>query len=203
MGNLTEAEAEVNRVLKVDPTNAQAQKLKKEVDPERSKTAAARFRARKSWKRCPKSGKMQIATSTLVQDGRMLIEMGKLDEAEAKLLQAVRRNPEDRNAFYYLSVIKEARYRSGSAQTRNLGQGCFSRGREILECSDHPRKAARRPILLPRPIWFGLALAVRCIYQKLDKIILNEVLYDGLPLSEVVRDLERSGAQARPGQTRA
>ena len=40
----------------------------------------------------------------------MLIEMGKLDEAEATLLKAVRRNPEDRNAFYYLSVIKEARY---------------------------------------------------------------------------------------------
>jgi hypothetical protein len=35
------------------------------------------------------------------------MEMGKLDEAEAKLKQATREDPEHRAAFYYLTLITE------------------------------------------------------------------------------------------------
>ena len=140
---------------------------------------------------------MQIATSTLVQDGRMLIEMGKLDEAEATLLQAVRRNPEDRNAFYYLSVIKEARFAQEARKREISAKDALV---EVEKSWNVPISREK----LPTPNPFTQTNMVRTsagrqgIYQKLDKIILNEVLYDGLPLSEVVRDLNDQARRRDP-----
>ena len=108
-GNFLEADAEVTRVLRVDPTNAAALDLKRTVD-RALEERKGRVPSKEVMDLVPQVKADAIATSTLVQDGRMLIEMGKLNEAEAKLMEAVRRNPEDRNAFYYLSLIKEARY---------------------------------------------------------------------------------------------
>ena len=45
----------------------------------------------------------------LVQDGKLLYEMGKLDEAEKQLSAALQKNPREQAAYYYLSLIKEAR----------------------------------------------------------------------------------------------
>ncbi len=47
--------------------------------------------------------------STLVQDGKLLYEMGKLDEAEAKLKNALSQNPNNAAALYYLKLVQEAR----------------------------------------------------------------------------------------------
>src|SRR6185436_19093264 len=61
----------------------------------------------------------RIATSTLVQDARFLIEMGRIDEAEKKLKQAVKNDPEHRAAYYYLDLIKEQRF-SQEARKREI-----------------------------------------------------------------------------------
>ena len=47
---------------------------------------------------------------TLVRDGKLLYEMGKLEEAEAKLQQALRLDPDNLGAFYYLNLIKQGIY---------------------------------------------------------------------------------------------
>ena len=46
--------------------------------------------------------------STLLQDGKLLYEMGRLDEAEVKLKAAVKLDPENTAAFYYLNLIQQA-----------------------------------------------------------------------------------------------
>src|SRR5262249_42393948 len=149
--------------------------------------------------RIPESKQDAIATSTLVQDGRMLIEMGKLDEAEAKLQQAVKRNPEDRNAFYYLALIKEARY-SQEARKREI-----STKHALVEVEKSWNATTIRERLPSPNPWTATNLVYTStgrqrIYQKLDKITLNEVLYDGLPLSEVVRDLSEQARKRDPDQ---
>jgi beta-lactamase regulating signal transducer with metallopeptidase domain len=125
------------------------------------------------------------ADSTQIEDVRLLIEMGKLDEAEAKL-ERLSRNPEDREVLYYLSVIKEARY----AQE--------SRRREIAaklvqaEKAGNPsavRERSSNEKAFTRTNYFHTSPGRQAIYHKLDQIVLKEVVYDGLPLSEVVRDL--------------
>jgi Flp pilus assembly secretin CpaC len=50
----------------------------------------------------------------LVQDGKLLYEMGKLDEAEAKLSEAAKSDPENASASYYLNLVRQAKAARGS-----------------------------------------------------------------------------------------
>jgi type II secretory pathway component GspD/PulD (secretin) len=124
--------------------------------------------------------------SALVSDARLLIEAGKLDEAEQKLRTAIRRNPEDRNAFYYLSLIEEARY-TKQAREREIAQ------KDAIPSALAPGNASASKA--------GDASAGRkLIYKRLDQIVVEEVLYDGLPLREVVRDLNDVARRRDPDQ---
>jgi beta-lactamase regulating signal transducer with metallopeptidase domain len=109
--------------------------------------------------------------SPLVEDARILIELGKLDEAEIKLLQAVRNNPDDRNAAYYLSLIKEERY--------------------VREAKTRESRPADKRGLRRTPGREG-------IREKLDKIVMERVAYDGWTLSEVVKDLNQQALERDP-----
>lgn len=57
------------------------------------------------------------ATATLVQDARLLYELGNLDEAKVKLNAALHASPDDPAARYYLRLVGEAEsVRAGQAQ---------------------------------------------------------------------------------------
>jgi hypothetical protein len=73
--NYAEADAQVSRVLKVDPRNVAAQKLKREIDVAQAERRG-KVPSQEILDRIPAGREDAIATSTLVQDGRMLIEMG-------------------------------------------------------------------------------------------------------------------------------
>ena len=122
-------------------------------------------------------------SEALIKEGRLLIELGKLDEAEAKLQQALRREPTHKNAIYYLSLIKEARY----AQE--------SRKREIE--LTYPL----REVEGSRQTWATTNQAPTSpgrllILRRLRDTRLQEVSYDGVALSQVVRDLSERARQA-------
>jgi tetratricopeptide (TPR) repeat protein len=51
----------------------------------------------------------KVDIAARVQNGKLLYEMGKYDEAEAVLVAVMREDPANRSAAYYLDVIKEAR----------------------------------------------------------------------------------------------
>src|SRR5207253_3848429 len=73
-GDLTEADTRVKRALRVDSKNEAAQKFKKNNDKlleeQRGQVASQEVRSR-----IPDIREERIRTSTLVQDGRLLIEM--------------------------------------------------------------------------------------------------------------------------------
>ena len=46
----------------------------------------------------------------LVQDGKLLYEMDRLDEAEAKLKLALKTDPHNEAALYYLNLVAEAKF---------------------------------------------------------------------------------------------
>ncbi len=56
----------------------------------------------------PFSPSARPQAGTLVQEGKVLYEMGKLAEAEAKLKAAIKLDPENTAAFYYLNLIQQA-----------------------------------------------------------------------------------------------
>lgn len=125
--------------------------------------------------------------STLLTDARLLIEMGKLDEAEKKLLEIMRQSPEDRNAHYYLSLVKEARFAQGA------------RKRDITPTLLNGEKSSNTPVNREKPS-NRTASGRQLISQKLDEIVLPEVHYEGITLSEVVRDLNEQARRRDPAK---
>ena len=61
-----------------------------------------------------RTGMEKVKASTLVHDGKLLYEMGKLDEAEAKLKAAIKQDPNNEAASYYLNLVAEARFTQGN-----------------------------------------------------------------------------------------
>jgi Mg-chelatase subunit ChlD len=68
----------------------------------------------------PAGNRQNTEANSLVQDGKVLYEAGKFNEAEEKLNQALKADPNSQSAFYYLSLDKQAQY--GRAEQSRAGQ---------------------------------------------------------------------------------
>jgi tetratricopeptide (TPR) repeat protein len=187
-GDLHEAATQVSRVLKVDPQNAAALAFKKNNDrllasmrgkmPDEATLQQTQYLAND-----------KTEAGTLVRDGKLLYEMGKFDEAEVKLKEAMQLDPDNEGAFYYMNLVKQAGYdREARAHTI-----------DNQERMVQVEKAYVKPVnrgLLPVPNPYALTNHVRTgagrevIYNKLDHIRLDSVNWpEGLPLVEVLRNL--------------
>ena len=119
----------------------------------------------------------KVEASTLVHDGKLLYEMGKLDEAEAKLRLALKTDPHNKAADYYLNVVSEAKSRRANPIKREL-----------------------LPVPNPysRTNGFNSGADRQAILTKLDRIRLDRISFDRLPLREVVRLLADESRQRDP-----
>jgi type II secretory pathway component GspD/PulD (secretin)/tetratricopeptide (TPR) repeat protein len=115
-------------------------------------------------------------SDTLLQDGKLLFEMGKLDQAEAKLRKALDLDPLNNAAAYYFNLVHEARFkatttrRSSNAQTMVHTNLIYtSKGRQAIA-------------------------------SKLNSIHLDSIVFPegGLPLSEVIRNLSKVSKDSDP-----
>jgi beta-lactamase regulating signal transducer with metallopeptidase domain len=118
----------------------------------------------------------RVAIRTLVQDGKLLFELGKWDDAEAKLKQAVKLDPSNQAAYYYLNLVHERRDNESLNQRDSLPQP--------------------NPSLRTNVIWTGRGRQI--IESKLHRIRLDTLGSSGLPLSEVLRDLNNEAKQRDP-----
>ncbi len=119
----------------------------------------------------------KIKVSTLVHDGKLLYEMNRLDAADVKLKEAIKRDPQNQAALYYLNLVREARFKATGGDPR-----------ELLPL---PNPNART-----NPI--RVSAGRQAIILKLNKIRLDRVSFDGLPLSEVVRSLTDEAQKRDP-----
>jgi tetratricopeptide (TPR) repeat protein len=194
--DLTEADTRVKRALRVDPKNEAAQKFKKKnddlIEQKRGQVASQEVRSR-----LPDIREERIKTSTLVQDGRLLIEMGRVDEAEAKLKEAYKRDPENKPAVYYLTLITEVRFNQEARKREIVAK---NRLVEVEDAWNTPIKRDRLPDGNPfaRTNLIYTGPGRQMIQHKLDTITLQEVIYDGIPLSEVVKDLTAEARRRDP-----
>ena len=114
----------------------------------------------------------------LVDEGKLFYEMDILDKAEAKLKQALKEDPHNEAAFYYLNLVSEAKF----AQANPSGL------RELLPV---PNPKAHTNLL-------HTSQGRQTIINKLDRIRLDSVSFDGQPLSEVVRFLADEARKRDP-----
>ncbi len=194
-GNLREAKKQVDDLLRVDPTNAQALDFR-DRNNKMLKEQAGKIPSEEVTAKVPQIIKQKAEVGTLVQDGRLLFEMGKLDEAERKLRLALKDDPLNSAATYYLNLIREARF--GEALDRRditSRQGLV----ELEEAWSTPAKRDLLPFpnLYARTNLINTSKGRQLIVDKLNRIRLDKA-WDGLPLSEVLKDLNDEAKKRDP-----
>jgi len=185
-GDLIAANTEVNRVLKVDPRNPAAIAFKKQND---QMMVAARGTTpdAQTLEKIPGIMNEKTDAATLVQDGKLLYEMGKLEEADQKFKAALKLDPNNVGAYYYYSLTKQARY-AREEKLHDAASG--ERLVQVEQAWEHVGPNTS----LPTPNAFATTNLIytgpgrQTIVSKLDRIHMD-AFYDGLPLSEVVRSL--------------
>lgn len=195
-GQLEEAETQVNDILRVDPSNAAAIEFKrgneKLMAEQRGTVPSPEVIAQ-----IPGIVESNTQARTLVQDGKLLYELGKLEEAEAKLRLALRQDPRSQAGLYYLSLVSEAKYTQSLKQHGVTAQQNLS---EVEQAWANPIKRELLPV--PNPYAHTNLIHTsptrQAIVSKLDRIRLDSVRYEGLPLSEVIISLSDESRKRDP-----
>jgi len=193
-GNYRDAATQAQQVLNVDSKNPEALAFKKQND-ELITAMKGQIPSAAAVEQASQIAGQKVDAGTYVQDGRLLYEMGKLDDAEIKLNQALALNPDNPAAFYYLNLIEQARFARESAQHNVDTQKRMAKVEKqwILPSS---KLTSSNPYATNTLIYTGPGR--QAIVSKLDHIRLDTVSYDGLPLSEVLRNLTDQSKQRDP-----
>ncbi|MGA2281914.1 MAG: hypothetical protein ABSG80_16610, partial [Verrucomicrobiota bacterium] len=187
-GELHEADIRVTRVLKVDPHNAAALAFKKNNDRLLA-SMRSKMPDEETSQQVPYIANDKTNACTLVQDGKLLYEMGKFNEAEVKLKEAVRLDPDNEGAFYYMNLVKQARYdREARVHTIDTQERMVQVENAWVKPVNRGLLPTSNPYALTNLVHTGAGREI--IYSKLDHIRLDSVSWpEGLPLIEVLRNL--------------
>ena len=197
-GKLTEADAHVSRILVLDKNHAQALAFKKANDAMIEETKLTTPSREVSEKYLPEAMTNRMRAAIMVQDGKLLYETGFMDEAEKKLKEATKLDPENRAAFYYLRLVTEAKFARASRIRENDSANNFV---EVEEKWLNPVKRESLPVPNPYVRSNNLVYTSKgrqIIKDKLERITLNEVFYDGLRLEDVIKSLSEEAKKRDP-----
>src|SRR5258706_7978175 len=116
------ADAHVARILREDPRNPAALAFRENNAKLRAENLG-KMPSEEALRQLPAAADDKIAANTLVQNGKVLYEAGKLDAAEKQLQQAVRVDPGNKAAYYYLDLLRDQRFRDQSSARENWSKG--------------------------------------------------------------------------------
>ncbi|RME95131.1 MAG: hypothetical protein D6766_04030, partial [Verrucomicrobia bacterium] len=169
----TDANIQVSRVLRVDPRNEEAQELKAKI-AKAEKELAGKRPSKEVLAMVPEAEKQQVEINTLVQDGRLLYEMGKYEEARAKLKQAFEMDPMNEAADYYIRLIDEARYQIEARKRENWAKNKIY---EVENAWNPPTGGEKLGVANPfhRTNIVHTGPGRRIIFEKLRRITLDNV----------------------------
>ena len=195
-GDLREAATQVQQILRVDPKNAAALAFKKQND-QMLAAMKGQIPSMATVEQASQIAAQKTDAGTLVQDGRLLYEMGKFDDAEIKLNQALVLNPDNPAAFYYLNLIQQAKFaRESAMHTVDTQKRMAQVEKQWILPTGHSSLPVPNPYATNTLIYTGPGR--QAIVAKLDHIRLDSVSYDGLPLSEVLRNLSEQSRLRDP-----
>ena len=194
-GNLSEASEELTAALKLYPKNESLLAAKLEFD-KAAEARKGRVPSPDTLATIPALQKDRIEVSTLVQNGKFLYEAGKYDDAEVKLKEALKRDPNNRAAYYYMDLVKEARFMSDSRARETTAKGRIA---DVTKgwIPDRKNEGLQVPNPVTRTNLTYTGKGRQEIMQKLDRIRIDEVAYD-LPLGEVLKLLRDESKKRDP-----
>jgi type II secretory pathway component GspD/PulD (secretin)/tetratricopeptide (TPR) repeat protein len=186
-GAYREAGLEVDDVLRTDPGNAEALGFKHAND-KIIQDMRGHVADNATLSQVPTIMNEKKDVATLVQNGKLLFEMGKIPEAEAILKQATKLDPQNQAAYYYLNLISEAKYQE-ALNRRDIASRTGLVDIEKAWATSPKRDLLPQPNMYARTNLINTSPSRRIIYSKLNRIRLDEVKYQNLPLREVVNNL--------------
>ena len=193
---LYEADREVVRVLKLDPQNEQAQQFKAGNDRLIAENRG-KIPSREVIEELPEIGERKIGASVLVKDAQLLLAANQLEKAEAKFLQAAQEDPENRAVWYYRSILAEKKH------AREASKREIHSKNKMVEVAEAWTPHAQH-LALPEPNPFARTNLIHTspgrqkIQSKMERIILQQVEFDRLPLSEVIQWLYDQAKERDP-----
>lgn len=195
-GEFEQAELHANVVLKEDPKNEAVLAFKAQNAQTRASLAGL-MPSQDTIARLPEIQADRVRAATLVQNGKLLYETGKLEDSEAQLRQAIKIDPSNGAAFTYLNLIREQRHMQENAKRESWSK------QSLLEVDRAWNDPVKRE-LLPTPnlhvrsniVYTGKGR--QAIHSKLERIRLDSLSYDGLPLGEVVKSLSEEARKRDP-----
>lgn len=191
-----DAENQLARILKEDPKNQAALALRARNDKLRA-AEAGRRPDDETIAKLPAAEQDAVKASTLVQNAKLLFEAGRLDDAEQNLREARKVDPNNKQSLYYLALIADRRQQDDLARREIWAR------EKMLEVSKAWNDSIKRDTL-PVPNPYARTNLVhtsknrQVIYSKLERIRLEELKADGLPLSEVAKTLSDEARKRDP-----
>jgi type II secretory pathway component GspD/PulD (secretin)/tetratricopeptide (TPR) repeat protein len=183
-----DAKLHIDRVLKVDPRNEIALKMRAENDRyiEENKDKMPTLAALDTL-RATETNRIEVAR--MVQDGKLFYETGRMKEAEDVLRRAIKLDPSNVGASYYLDLVNARRFASEARLREANSKGMLM---EVEREWTQPitRSSLEVPNLYARTNFTQTSPERQLLYGKLRSIRLRQWgPIDGLPLSEVIRSL--------------
>jgi type II secretory pathway component GspD/PulD (secretin)/tetratricopeptide (TPR) repeat protein len=187
-GDFDDAKLHIDRVLKVDPNNRLARQMRVENGrlTEENKGLTPNKEALDT---IAVTETNRIKAAKLVQDGKLYYETGRLKEADEALRRALRIQPNNQGAHYYLDLVNAQTYAT-EARLREIN------GKKLLMEVEQAWSDPVKRSSLDVPNAYARTNSPysndkrQALYQKLRSIRLNEWgPIDNLPLSEVIRSI--------------
>jgi len=192
-GDFAAADNQYARILKEDPKNDRVIELSK-ANKEMLAAEAGRRPSDGAIARMPEIHTNRVNAATFVQDGKLYFEAGRLREAEEKLRQAIKLDPNNRSATYYLELVLDQRSRNVNVR------GEIGRREQILAVEEAWIPSLKRGLPVSNPYARTNVVHTgrgrQLIYQKLDTILIDELALDSIPLQGVVEQISKD-AKAR------
>ena len=186
-GNYDEARKQVVDVLRVDPKNSSAAQFAMVNDQLIEASRGTRPSAQ-AMERQKETQEENIQIAQLVQDGKLMYQMGKMDEAELKMKEALARDPNNQAALSYLSLIKQSTIRQ-VVDERNVASMNRMVQVEKEWADDNARNKLPSPNLYARTNTIYTSPQRQMIYEKINSIVFEKIAFPNLQLSEVIRNL--------------
>ncbi len=195
-GNIQAARDQLNRALAVDGRNPALLEQKRRID-QLVEMSKGRVPSTETLARGPKIIEEKIDLSTSVQNAKWLLEAGKVDEAEAILMKVLESDPTNPAANHYLKLLGQTRYDQAARKRDQMAS------KSIIEIENNwtPRSKGQdlpTPNPMARTNLVYTSEGRQKIFQKLDRIRIDEVTYDGLPLSTVLTALRDESLKRDP-----
>lgn len=191
------ADEKFARILVVDPKN-QAAIQGRQDNSRRLQAQAGTIPSQETIQRIPEFRKEQVNVGTLVHDGKLLYEAGHFDEAEVKLKQAYALDPGSVAAFQYLQAIQQRRLADANRKTELASVASLEHVQKEWIRDRSNGELTPRPNMFNRTNLIYTSERRQVLTSKLDRIRIDSVKYDDLPLTEVINNLSELARQRDP-----